>query len=105
MTCLYQWMLVYCAFYSTVSWGKAENKMLNVMAFFPMTGNVWTSGTACMPAFQMALEHVHATDGLLDGYTINMTWRDSKVSQSQTGIAHVQSVVVHVLRQHRSAKE
>lgn len=54
-------------------------KDLNIMGLLPMTGTIWPGGNSCLPAVEMAIEDVHATDGLLDDYRLNYIWLDTKV--------------------------
>jgi hypothetical protein len=54
-------------------------KTLNVMASLPMSGNSFPAGGSCLPAVEMAIEHINARSDVLDGYHLNMTWKDTKV--------------------------
>ncbi|KAL5007052.1 hypothetical protein ScPMuIL_015858 [Solemya velum] len=57
-------------------------KDLNIMGLLPMTGTIWPGGNSCLPAVEMAIEDVHATDGLLDDYRLNYIWLDTKCDPS-----------------------
>ena len=63
---------------------KAELKDINVMGLFPMTGENWPGGGACLPAVEMALRQVNARDDILKGYRLNLIWGDTKVSSLDT---------------------
>ena len=57
-------------------------KELNVMGLFPMTGETWPGGGACLPAVEMAIRHVNARDDILKGYKMNLIWGDTMVSRT-----------------------
>ena len=56
------------------------DKVLNLMGFLPMTGDVLPCGGACLPALEMAVSHINARDDILPGYRLNLVWEDTKVS-------------------------
>ena len=58
----------------------AEQKDLNIMGFLPMTGTMFRGGPACLLATNMAIDHVNEREDILEGFRLNLVWRDSKVS-------------------------
>jgi hypothetical protein len=54
-------------------------KTLNMMVTLPMTGQAFPAGGSCFPAIQMAIDTINARSDILDGYDLNVTWRDTKV--------------------------
>ena len=59
--------------------GTAEKKDLHIMGFFPMTGEVFRGGKACLLGSEMALRHINEREDILDNYKLNLIWRDSQV--------------------------
>lgn len=60
--------------------GYNETKTLYFMTFLPMSGGGWTGGYICLPAMNLAIEHVNARADILPGYKLNMIWVDTMVS-------------------------
>ncbi|XP_002736691.1 gamma-aminobutyric acid type B receptor subunit 1-like [Saccoglossus kowalevskii] len=54
-----------------------DNKQLNIVGFFPLSGNVWRA-TGVLPACELAIEHVNANDDTLSGYTLRMDYGDTQ---------------------------
>ena len=52
---------------------------LHIMGLFPMTGKVFRGGNACLLGADLALRHVNNRSDLLENYSLNLIWRDSKV--------------------------
>ena len=63
-----------------MAFGLEETNDLNIMGFFPMTGEVFRGGKACLLGSNMALQHINQRDDILHGYRLNLIWRDSKAS-------------------------
>jgi hypothetical protein len=64
--------------------GKFEElKVLNMMGFLPMGGNILPFGHSCLPSMDMAMEHIDARTDILDGYKLSLTWRDTEVKHSR----------------------
>ena len=68
-----------------MSFIKAEVKTLNIMGLLPMTGKAWPGGGACLTAAELALRHVNEREDILKEFKLNLTWRDSKVSDIRRG--------------------
>lgn len=56
-----------------------ECKQIRLLELQPMTGSSWPGGPACIAPVQMAIDDVHAYEGLLDGYNITYDVVDSQV--------------------------
>ena len=59
---------------------EGEQKTLNIMGLFSVTGSNWPGGGACLTAAQMALRDVNAREDIFPDFKLNLTWRDGKVS-------------------------
>ena len=60
---------------------EGEQKTLNIMGLFSVTGSNWPGGGACLTAAQMALRDVNAREDIFTDFKLNLTWRDGKVSK------------------------
>ena len=74
------WKLIILILTFEMAFGLEETKDLNIMGFFPMTGEVFRGGKACLLGSNMALQHINQRDDILHGYRLNLIWRDSKAS-------------------------
>ena len=74
------WKLIILIWTFKMAFGFEETKDLNIMGFFPMTGEVFRGGKACLLGSNMALQHINQRDDILHGYRLNLIWRDSKAS-------------------------
>ena len=54
------------------------------MGLFPMTGKVFRGGKACLLGADLALRHVNDREDLLENYSLNLIWKDSKVHITKT---------------------
>ena len=64
----------------TINFIDGEQKTLNIMGLFSVTGSNWPGGGACLTAAQMALRDVNAREDIFPDFKLNLTWRDGKVS-------------------------
>ena len=63
----------------TIIFVEAEQKTLNIMGLFSVTGSNWPGGGACLTSAQMALRDVNDRDDIFPDFKLNLTWRDGKV--------------------------
>lgn len=76
---LYPRIIVGFAFYFLRDALAGQLRPIRLQGYIPMTGEGWSGGKACLVATLMAVRHVNERSGLLNGYSINYSWTDSKV--------------------------
>ena len=59
---------------------KDDRVPLYILGLYPWEG-MWHGGEAFRIATQLGFESVNANQDLLPGYTLNLIWNDTKVSQ------------------------